>query len=95
MLEEIKTFLKGLIYENGVPSRTGIISIIFALAFLIGSAYLLMYGITWPHYETFAVTTTGGGVGGLVANKFINSTKNSEAGKFPDKTTPPTGGDKE
>ena len=84
-MSSIKNFIKGLIYENGSPSRTGIISLLFAISFLVGSAYLIINGISWSHYETFSLVTSGGGIGGALGNKFINSTKNSDIGKFPDK----------
>lgn len=77
-------FFKGFFYENGSPSRTDIISIIFSLTFVIVSCFLAYYGMHWDHYDTFAYATTGGGIGGLVANKYINSAKNSAAGKFPE-----------
>lgn len=84
-MESVMNFIKGLVYENGSPSRTGITSLLFVLAFLIGSGFLIIHAQTWSHYETFALVTTGGGVGGALGNKYINSTKNSEQGKFPDK----------
>jgi len=43
------------------------------VAFLIGSFYLLIRGQGWEHYETFAAITGGGGIGGQVANKFLNN----------------------
>lgn len=73
MREKIREFLVGLLYENGTPSRTGLFSIIAFLAFLLGSAYLLLRNQQWAHYETFAALTGGGGLGGLVSNKFINN----------------------
>ncbi len=71
--QQIKLFLWGLMTENNSPSLTRSLAVLFAVAFLIGSFYLLLCGLHWDHYETFA-TITGGG-GGLLqgANKFINS----------------------
>jgi len=71
--QTIKNFLKGLMYEPGGPSLTRSLSVIFAVAFLIGSFYLLIRGQGWEHYETFAAITGGGGIGGQVANKFLNN----------------------
>lgn len=73
MLKWIKGFLVELLYENGAPSRTGLFSIIAFLAFLAASAYLLLMNQSWAHYDTFATLTGGGGIGGLVSNKFINN----------------------
>ncbi|MCE5284545.1 MAG: hypothetical protein LLG02_01670 [Pelosinus sp.] len=73
MREKLEGFFVGLLYENGAPSRTGLISIIAFLAFLLGSAYLMLRHQQWAHYDTFAAITGGGGLGGLVSNKFINN----------------------
>lgn len=78
-------FLVGLLYENETPSLTRCISIIAFIAFLAGSAYLMLLGKRWDHYETFATLTGGGGAVTQIANKFMNSAYNSPTGKFPDK----------
>jgi len=77
----MKQFIIRLLYENGEPSRTGLFSVIAFLAFLIGSAYLLVKGQQWAHYETFAYLTGGGGLGGLVSNKLINNKYGSPEGQ--------------
>lgn len=81
----IKAFLNGLLYENETPSLTRIISITAFLAFLIGSAYLIITGKSWGHYDTFAILTGGGGATTQVVNKFVNSLYNSAPGQFPKK----------
>ena len=81
----MKQFIIGLLYENNSPSLTRVISVIAFLAFLAGSAYLMLRNQTWVHYETFAAITGGGGVTSQVVNKYINSVKNSQPGVFPDK----------
>ena len=82
----MKQFLIGLLYENNSPSLTRVISVVAFLAFLAGSAYLILKNQTWAHYETFAAITGGGGVTSQVVNKYINSVKNSQPGVFPEKT---------
>ena len=81
----IVCFLVGLLYENEEPSLTRCISIIAFIAFLAGSAYLMLAGKRWDHYETFATLTGGGGAVTQIANKFMNSAYNSPAGQFPNK----------
>jgi hypothetical protein len=81
MGEQIKGFLVQLLYENGTPSRTGLFSIIAFLAFLLGSAYLMLCHQQWAHYDTFATLTGGGGLGGLVSNKFINNKYGAPSGQ--------------
>lgn len=78
-------FMMGLLYENGVPSLTRFISIIAFLAFLAGTAYLILEGRVWAHYDTFAMLTGGGGAATQIANKIVNSVYNSTTGQFPDK----------
>lgn len=81
MWDDFREFLIRLLYENGAPSRTGLFSIISFIAFLAGSAYLLLTHQQWAHYDTFATLTGGGGLGGLVSNKFINNKYGSPSGE--------------
>jgi hypothetical protein len=78
-------FLAALIYEGGMPSLTRVISIVAFIAFLVASAYLIIAGKRWDHYETFAALTGGGGAATQVANKVINSVYNSPSDQFPKK----------
>jgi hypothetical protein len=80
-----KGFMVALTYENGLPSLTRVISIVAFLAFLVASAYLIVAGKRWDHYETFATLTGGGGAATQVANKVINSVYNSSQAQFPKK----------
>ncbi|HBS57702.1 MAG TPA: hypothetical protein DEA44_00375 [Firmicutes bacterium] len=80
-----KNFMVGLIYENGDPSLTRVISIVAFLAFLAASAYLIIAGKRWDHYDTFATLTGGGGAATQVANKVINSVYNSSSNQYPKK----------
>lgn len=75
MCQRIKCFLIGLFYENNEPSLTRVMTAVSLLAFLAGSAYLMIQGQRWDHYETFAALTAGGGIGGQIANKYMNLTK--------------------
>ena len=72
-------------YEDDKPSLTRTLSVIFAISFILGTGYLLLNGITWSHYDIFAISTAGSGAGTQIANKFMNSKYNSEQGKLPDK----------
>lgn len=85
MGETLRLFFRGLFYEGDTPSWTRVVSGILLLAFLIGSFYLLFRNQTWSHYSDFAAATGGGGAGLQAFNKFINSTRNSLPGQFPDK----------
>lgn len=76
LLSSTKSFLKSLLYEDGEASRTGLTALLFSITFIIGSMYLLINNINWVHYEIFAMLTTGGGVGGILANKAM-ITRNS------------------
>ncbi|MDU2064723.1 MAG: hypothetical protein E6713_07745 [Sporomusaceae bacterium] len=80
-MKVVKKFMISLLYEGGQPSRTGLFSIIAFLAFLAGSAYLMLKNQSWPHYDTFAALTGGGGLGGLVGNKLINNKYGSPEGQ--------------
>lgn len=75
--------LKKLLYESGELSLTRSLAVVGFLAFLVGSFYLMYRGTSWGNYETFATMTGGGGLASQIANKFINSKYNSEAGKPP------------
>lgn len=83
--ERSVNFLVGLTYEGGLPSLTRVISIVAFIAFLVASAYLIIAGKRWDHYETFAALTGGGGAATQIANKVINSLYNSPAEQFPKK----------
>lgn len=72
-MDAVKNFMIGLMYENGGPSLTRTLSVVAFLAFLAGSAYLMLSGHQWAHYETFATVTGGGGLAGQVTNKFVNT----------------------
>lgn len=75
--------IKKLLYEQGELSLTRSLAVAGFLAFLAGSFYLIWKGSTWGNYETFATMTGGGGMATQIANKFINSKYNSEAGRPP------------
>jgi len=80
-----ENFFVGLVYENGAPSLTRVISVVAFLAFLAASAYLILKGKRWDHYDTFATVTGGGGAVTQVANKVINSVYNSPSNQYPKK----------
>lgn len=82
---QFTNFMVELTYENGMPSLTRVISIVAFIAFLLASAYLILAGKRWDHYETFATLTGGGGAATQIANKVINSVYNSSPQQFPKK----------
>lgn len=76
--ERIRFFLVGLLYENGVPSRTGLSALALILvplgAALVLTAYLVATGKAFTYYKDFLdavqwLVTSGGGL--LGANKLI------------------------
>mgnify|MGYP003591331078 FL=1 len=69
--------LQKLLQEGNEYSLTRLLAVISFTAFLIGSFYLLLKGITWGNYETFATFTGGGGAITQIANKFINGKYNT------------------
>ena len=71
-----------LFYENGELSYTRLISVIFVLAFLGVSFYLVLTHQYWQNYDTFASLTGGGGGATQLVNKFINSKYNSIPGGY-------------
>ena len=77
MWNKFKQFVFGLLYENNEPSLTRFIALTAFLAFLAGSAYLMLRNQTWAHYSEFASLTGGGGAVTQIANKLINSKNNS------------------
>lgn len=79
---QIKIIMKGMFYENGLPSFTRVLALIGYLTFIIGSFYLMIKGIHWEDYSIFASYTGGGGVALQFANKFINSKYNSVIGSY-------------
>ena len=65
--------VKELMYEGGQLSFTRVLVALSFLLFVLGSAYLMLNGITWQHYDTFASLTGGGGIVAQVGNKFVLS----------------------
>lgn len=78
MLNKLTSILK----ESDEYSLTRILAVISFTAFLLGSFYLLIRGITWGNYETFAMFTGGGGAATQVINKFINGKYNTPANEL-------------
>ena len=73
-----------ILKENNIYSFTRILAAVGVVAFLLGSAYLIITCQTWGNYETFATMTGGGSAATQIANKLINSkfnTPQGEAGK--------------
>ena len=94
MLDKVMEFFKDMFYENGKPSRTGIIAfIIVCLPLLVWCGITIaayVQGKAFAHYDTMSACvfgTSAGGGGLAVVNKWINSALNSVKGCFPDKGT--------
>lgn len=83
--EQIKILLRGMFYENGLPSFTRVLALLGYITFIIGSFYLMIKGIHWEDYSIFASYTGGGGVALQFANKFIDSKYNSAIGSYQQK----------
>lgn len=81
-MEALKNFMAGLLYENGEPSLTRVLSCVYFLLFAAVSAYLAVTGKTWTGYEVFAAFAGGAGVAGQVSNKYINSRFNTMPGGY-------------
>lgn len=81
-MKRIREWARMLFYENGELSYTRLISVIFVLAFLGVSFYLVLAHQYWQNYDTFASLTGGGGGATQLVNKFINSKYNSVQGGY-------------
>lgn len=81
MFRDCCNFFKCMLYENDLPSLTRVLSLVAFSAFLLCSAYLMIKGQTWQHYDTFAYITGGGGTTAQLFNKFVNSKYNSNPGE--------------
>lgn len=82
MRHKIIEFCKGLFYEDGTPSLTRTLAVLYFILFAAVSIYLVIKATPWQYYDTFAALAGGGGVASQVGNKFINSKYNSGAGTF-------------
>lgn len=81
-MQTIFSLLKMALYENGGLSLTRLLSVTSWFLFAAVSVYMVAYGITWSHYETFALLTGGGGAATQVANKFVNGKYNTAPGSY-------------
>ena len=73
----------GFLKENNMYSFTRIIAAVGFVTFIVASLYMIVKGINWSGYDTFASLTGGGGAATQVVNKFINSKYNSQPGECP------------
>jgi hypothetical protein len=81
----MKNFLMGLLYEGDMPSLTRVLTAAAFILFVCVSLYLMINGIAWSHYDTFAYITGAGGIGGKLFDNFLNSKFNSPLGISPKK----------
>lgn len=84
----MKQFLIDLFYENGKPSRTGILAMLIAILplflWIFVTLYCLFEKYTFPHYDSMSIAVFGGSAGGAITiayNKYVNATKNSQDGQ--------------
>ena len=80
--EKIKRICVMLLYEDECMSLTRVLAVACFMLFSVVSIYLVVSGVSWGNYETFATLTGGGGAVTQIANKMINSKMNSLPGSF-------------
>lgn len=92
-------FLKGLLYENGVPSRAGLSGLVLLLVSLgvwaMVTLYLAYTGKGFVYYDTLSMLvfgTSGTGVATVIGNKIINAKLQSATDQTFDKITPVNNG---
>lgn len=87
-MKRILKFCRGLLYENGTPSRTGLSALVLILLPLVGvmvlTTYLVISGKSFAYYKDFLdsvewLVTSGGGL--LGANKLILSKYSAPSGR--------------
>lgn len=81
-MKKVSTLIKMALFENNELSLTRMLSVGSWSLFAGISIYMVLNGITWGHYETFALLTGGGGAATQVANKFVNGKYNSAPGSY-------------
>lgn len=70
----MKEFLKALVWgTDDKPSLTSTMAATAFSFFVIVSAYLVITGKSWPHYDVFASVTCGGGLFAQLGGKYINN----------------------
>ncbi|VBB07280.1 Hypothetical protein LUCI_2524 [Lucifera butyrica] len=91
MWRRCKEFLFGILYEQNEPSLTRVIIALAFMLFILGTivdVILIIYGIHWLDYPTFASITGGGSIAGKVGDKlvytFTAQKYGSPAGKMPE-----------
>lgn len=68
----LKNIIKNLLTNNDKISLTRLIAITAWLAFLTASAYLIITGKEWAHYEVFTTFTAGGACLTRLSDKYLN-----------------------
>ena len=93
VINAIKNFIEGLLFENDEVSLTRMIALMGYVLFAGVSIYLIATHTNWDNYATFASYTGGGGAAVQLVNKAINSKWNSKPGSYnpaSDSTTAPS-----
>ncbi len=81
VINSIKNFIEGLLFENGEVSLTRMIALMGYILFAGVSIYLIATHTNWDNYATFA-SYTGGGAAVQLVNKAINSKWNTKPGSY-------------
>lgn len=82
VINSIKNFFEGLLFENDEVSLTRMIALMGYILFAGVSIYLIATHTNWDNYATFASYTGGGGAAVQLVNKAINSKWNSKPGSY-------------
>lgn len=82
VINSIKNFIEGLLFENDEVSLTRMIALMGYILFAGVSIYLIATHTNWDNYATFASYTGGGGAAVQLVNKAINSKWNSKPGSY-------------
>lgn len=70
---KVLEFISGLYHEPFGPSLTRVIITAAFLLFTGVTLFLVIKGMSWEHYDTFALVAGGGSICGQVGNKFVNN----------------------
>ena len=73
-MNNMKEFIKALLWgADDKPSLTSTMALTAFTVFLLVSAYLVLTGRTWAHYDIFAGVACGGGLFTQLGGKYINN----------------------
>lgn len=82
-MDKVKTFIFSLLFENGEASLTRCLIAASFLLFICVSVYLLLSGVKWQDYNTFATITGGGSIGAKIADRVTTIVSGAPKGEMP------------